>query len=59
MAFTPNQVITVKKEMFAWASPDTGQAPFGKFQAGTNLTVVAQTGNVVQVRCDKPPRQER
>jgi len=50
MAFVPNQVITLKRDIFAWATPDTSQQPYGTYVKGTNVTVIAQTGNVVQVR---------
>lgn len=55
MAFTPNQVVTTGKDIFAWASPDTTQTPYGKYLKGAQVTVIAQTGNVVQVRSTVAP----
>jgi len=55
MALTPNQVITLKRDIFAWATPDTSQQPYGKYGAGVKVTVIAQTGNVVQVRSTLKP----
>jgi hypothetical protein len=59
MALTQGQNILLKKDIPAWTTPDTSQNMYGSFLNGTTLTVVAQTGNVVQVRSNKPPRSGR
>jgi hypothetical protein len=59
MAFAPNQVVTTDKDIFAWSSPDTTQPPYGKYLKGTQVTVIAQTGNVVQVRSVVAPSRSK
>ena len=59
MAFTPSQVIQIKKDIPAWATPDVSQSPYGTYGTGTQITVVAQTGNVVKVRATVKPRSSK